>query len=178
MSLGREMLWWAIRDEDGRGEPTALRPAVRAHFGVPSVTDLVLAIHRGEVAATRLAELVPALFEADSGADAAARAMVDRLAREVAGMARVMLDRSDLLGVRVPVVLAGGVLTSGYERLRAMVTDHLFGQAPLATPELLGCRPVAGALVAALSVLPQAHPGDVAQVARRITVAPDLTSRS
>ncbi len=41
-ALGKAALWWAIRAEDGRGPQTALRGAVAAHFGVPSVRDVAL----------------------------------------------------------------------------------------------------------------------------------------
>ena len=47
--LGRAALWWAIRAEDGRGPATALCQAVPAHFGVPEVADVAIAIHQGQL---------------------------------------------------------------------------------------------------------------------------------
>ena len=47
--LGRAAMWWAMRAEDGRGQPTALRAAVAAFYGMPSVHDVVVAFHLGHL---------------------------------------------------------------------------------------------------------------------------------
>ena len=47
--LGQAALWWAVRAEDGRGPQTALREAVAAHFGVPTVRDVTIGIHLGKI---------------------------------------------------------------------------------------------------------------------------------
>ncbi|HEX4399135.1 MAG TPA: BadF/BadG/BcrA/BcrD ATPase family protein, partial [Trebonia sp.] len=40
--LGQEVMWWAMRAEDGRGPDTALRPATAAYFGLPTVRDVAI----------------------------------------------------------------------------------------------------------------------------------------
>ena len=47
--LSRFVIWHAVRDEDGRGEPTMLRRAVTDHFGLPTVNDVVIALHVGDI---------------------------------------------------------------------------------------------------------------------------------
>lgn len=171
LTLGREALWHAIRDEDGRGGPTVLKTQVQEHFGVRSVTDIALALRRGELAEGRLVELVPAVFQADANQDAVAGALMERLVAEVTTMATVMLHRCDLGNVPAPVVLAGGLLTSGNRRVTDVVVERISQKNPLAVVTELECLPVAGALVAALQ-----GPGiqEVAKSAAKVTASPEL----
>jgi hypothetical protein len=37
------------RAEDGRGPATDLAPAMAAYFGLPSVTDVAIAVHKGKL---------------------------------------------------------------------------------------------------------------------------------
>ena len=82
-TLGTEALFHAVRAEDGRGQPTALREAIMDHFGTPSVVDVTAALHFGELPRSRLHELVPLLFRVAAAGDGPARGVVERLAQEV-----------------------------------------------------------------------------------------------
>ena len=62
--LGLHTVWHAIRAEDGRGEPTALRTAVAAFFGLPSMHDVVVAFHLGPLGEDDLIRLPAVLFAA------------------------------------------------------------------------------------------------------------------
>lgn len=106
----------ATRSEDGRGPRTVLEQLVPAHFSLATPTDVARALLRGEIAQARVAELTPLVFEAASHDDVAA-AIVDRLADEVATMARTALTRLDLLASPAEVVLGGSLLQSGNQRL-------------------------------------------------------------
>ena len=61
-TLGIEALFLAVRAEDGRGQPTALREAIMEHFGTASVVEVTAALHFGELPRNRLHELVPVLL--------------------------------------------------------------------------------------------------------------------
>ncbi len=61
-TLGTEALFLAVRAEDGRGQPTALREAIMQHFGTASVVDVTAALHFGEMPRSRIYELVPVLL--------------------------------------------------------------------------------------------------------------------
>ena len=148
IALGREVLWQAISGEDGRGETTALTAAVREHFGQARATDVGIAFHRQTLPMSRLTELAPILFSVADQGDRAAGGLVDRLAAELVTMAFVMLKRCGLLNGSATVVLAGGILTAGHDRLTGRVAAGLAAKAPEATIRVLDCRPVAGALIA------------------------------
>ncbi|MEU8325483.1 BadF/BadG/BcrA/BcrD ATPase family protein [Nonomuraea sp. NPDC048881] len=125
--LGEEVLWWAVRDEDGRGPRTLLRQAVAARFGLPDVTSVCVGFHLGHLPEERLHELVPVLFEVAGAGDAVAVSLVERLGDEVAAWAGAAIERLDWGGVSVPVVLGGGVLTGRDARLLARIGKGLPG---------------------------------------------------
>ncbi len=140
--LGREALFLAARAKDGRGEPTALVEVIEEHFG-QSVEDVGEAIHYRRVGPQRLGELAPAVMAAVSGGDQVARALVERLAEEVALFARRALR--DLGLDDADVVLGGGLLRG--EVLADMVVQRL---PPQARPIVLREPPVLGSALAAL----------------------------
>ena len=85
--LGRAALWWAIRAEDGRGPDTTLRQAVPAHFGVPEVADVTIAVHQGKLTEQDTRGLAPVLLAAAADGDQVARDLVRRQATEICTMA-------------------------------------------------------------------------------------------
>ncbi|AZM53287.1 ATPase [Streptomyces sp. WAC 01529] len=148
--LAEEALWHAARAEDGRGEPTALRETLPAHFGLASMYALIEALHLGRVTLARRHELTPVLFATAAAGDAVARALVDRMADEVVAMSTVALDRLGLLGEEVPVVLGGSVLAARHPQLDDRIRLLLAERAPKAEPLVVTARPVLGAALLGL----------------------------
>ncbi|MGW0902510.1 N-acetylglucosamine kinase [Streptomyces sp. NPDC002853] len=148
--LAEEALWYAARAEDGRGDATALREALPAHFGLPSMYALIEALHLGSIAPVRRHELTPVLFATAAAGDAVARALVDRMADEVVAMSTVALDRLDLLGEETPVLLGGSVLAARHPQLDDRVRALLADRAPKAVARVVVARPVLGAALLGL----------------------------
>jgi N-acetylglucosamine kinase-like BadF-type ATPase len=148
--LGAQALFLAARDEDGRGSRTALREAVAAHFGLPTVRDITIAIHQGRFGRGDLRKLAPVVFAAAAEGDEAAQAVVDRLADEVARMALTAMRRLDLLTMPTPVVLGGGVLAARDPLLTAGISRRLAAGAPTATMHIVDVPPVVGAALLGL----------------------------
>ena len=130
--VGLAALSAAARSGDGRGPPTSLERAVPAHFGLETPLEVARAIHRGEIASRRLVELAPLVFAA-SATDEVAVDIVDRLAEEIVALARAALERLDLEGAEVDVVLGGGLIRAGDERLLLAVQRDLAVVDPRAT---------------------------------------------
>jgi N-acetylglucosamine kinase-like BadF-type ATPase len=149
-SLGVDAIWWAIRAEDGRGPQTALREAVAAHFGVASMYDVAVAMHKGKLGWEAPLSLVRVLFEVAARHDAVALDIVRRQAGEVCGMAVAALRRLGLEGQPVRVVLGGGVLAARDPLLTAEITKRLADAVPLAEPRIVEIPPVAGAALLGL----------------------------
>lgn len=148
--LGEEALWHAARDEDGRGPATLLRDAVLRGMGVASIARLTEDLHLGRRALTELAVLSPAVFDAARQGDAVAGALVDRQAAEVVAFARAALTRLELLDREVPVVLGGGIIRAGDERLMRGISEGLAADAPRARIVIVSAPPIVGAGLLAL----------------------------
>jgi len=150
--IGREALSAAIRGRDGRGQHSRLERLVPQHFGFRRPINLTYALYRDRVPESRLRELAPLVFEAAAG-DRVARAIIDRLADEVAGMAIVMIRRLRLVRTDVDVVLAGGIMRTRdrafYDRIEAAVRRV----ARRATIRRVAQRPVLGAALLGLDRL-------------------------
>jgi N-acetylglucosamine kinase-like BadF-type ATPase len=148
--LGREVLWWAIRAEDGRGPQTALRAAVPALLGEASMYDVAVGLHTGKIGWDAPMRLVPLLFQVAGAGDAVAVDLVRRLAGEVCVMALTAIRRLGLADEPVPVVLGGGVLAARDPLLIGEITKRLADAAPRAEPRVIDIPPVAGAAMLGL----------------------------
>ncbi len=153
LGLGREALWWAIRAEDGRGRPTALRQAVAAHFGLPTVRDVAISIHQGRIDCDDVAGLGPAVLTLAGGGDAVACDLVRRLADEVCVMVSTVIGRLGLGQLDTPVVLGGGMLTARDPLLNGSITQRLATQVPAAQVQVVPVPPIAGAALLGLDHL-------------------------
>ena len=142
----------AARSEDGRGEKTTLERAVPEHFGLETPMQLAEAVHAGRISERRVVELAPVVF-AEAEHDAAAGAIVDRLAEEVVTMIRVTLERLELTDEPVPVALGGGLMQSGDPRLIGAVKAGLARVAPAASVHVTSSPPIVGAALLGLDEL-------------------------
>jgi N-acetylglucosamine kinase-like BadF-type ATPase len=168
--LGEEALWHAARAEDGRGPATALRDAVLAGMNVATIAELTEDLHFGRRTLADLAVLAPAVFTAARDGDEVAGRIVDRQAAEVVAFARASLTRLGMLDREVPVVLGGGVIRAGDERLIAGITAGLATDAPLARIVRVDSPPIVGAGLLALESA-GATPAAIARAGAELTAA-------
>ena len=137
----------AARSEDGRGPTSVLEQLVPAHFGVGTPLELARAIHEGRVSRRRAIELAPIVMSA-AAVDDAARAIVDRLVREVVAFARAAAER---LGLHQAEVLVGGGLMRSAED--AVVAQIAAGLPPGLTVHRTSAPPIVGAALLAFDTL-------------------------
>jgi N-acetylglucosamine kinase-like BadF-type ATPase len=142
----------AARSEDGRGEKTRLEQLVPEHFGFATPVELARAIHAGTVPWHRLGELSPLVFAA-AETDAVAAEIVDRQAAEVVAFVRAAANRLEVVDDEVEVVLGGGVLQSGNERLLGGIEAGLREVGPHLLMRVASSRPIVGAALAGLDRL-------------------------
>jgi N-acetylglucosamine kinase-like BadF-type ATPase len=148
--LSQEVMWHAMRAEDGRGPQTALAPAVAAHFGLATVTDVAIAVHKGKLGEDDLLRLTSVLFAAAATGDTVARGLVERQADEICVMAVTAMRRLGLLAEGTPVVLGGGLLEARDTLLTSAVEERLAAAAPGAAPRVVDIPPIAGAALLGL----------------------------
>jgi N-acetylglucosamine kinase-like BadF-type ATPase len=148
--LGVEVLWHAIRAEDGRGRDTLLTGYVTSHFGVERVEEVTLGIHKGKIPDDDLIGLAPLLLRAADQGDPVAQTVVSRLADEISVMAITAMRRLDLTGLATPVVLGGGVITARNPLLMDSIIRQLTEAAPQAKIRVIEVPPVVGAALLGL----------------------------
>jgi N-acetylglucosamine kinase-like BadF-type ATPase len=141
----------AARSEDGRGDKTTLEHAVPAYFGLTTPTELAEAIHHDLIAHRRIGELPPVVF-AEAARDEVAAAIVKHLADEVVALARVALERLDLMNEPVEVLLGGGLLR-GNGPLEAAIESGLHEVGEAITVRNTESPPIVGAALLGLDEL-------------------------
>jgi N-acetylglucosamine kinase-like BadF-type ATPase len=142
----------AARSADGRGPETVLEHTVPAYLGFDTPRDVAVAIHLGRLSSRRLVELAPVVL-AEADTDPVAGAILDRLAAETVALAVAALRRLSLANEEVDVVLGGGILRFGPDRLREAVSAGAVAEAPRANVVVAGSPPVVGAALLALDQL-------------------------
>jgi N-acetylglucosamine kinase-like BadF-type ATPase len=151
--IGLAGLSAAARAADGRGPATALQELVPAVFGLDTPRDVAVAIHRGGMSSRRLVELAPAVL-AEAERDEVAAGILERVAGECVAFARAALGQLELSPDEgVDVVLGGGVLRFGPDRLVELVSEGVLADAPGANVSVVGSPPVVGAALLALDQL-------------------------
>ncbi len=153
LGLGTAVMWHAMRGWDGRGPATALGAAVAARFGLASVRDVAVAMHRGELGEADLITLSAVLFPVAASGDEVARSLVSKQATEIQLMAVAAMGRLGMDPAGVTVVLGGGVLEARDPLLLGEIGRKLAQAAPGAVARVLDVPPVAGAALLGLDHL-------------------------
>jgi N-acetylglucosamine kinase-like BadF-type ATPase len=161
--LGREVMWHAIRGEDGRGPRTALTEAVREFFDADKVEDVAIAVHKGKIPDGDMNALAPVLLSVSAAGDPVAQSVVDHLADEISVLAITAMRRLDMTALATPVILGGGVITARDSRLLDGIASRLAEAAPQAGLRVIDVPPVVGAALLALD-----HVGAVPEAETRI----------
>ncbi len=151
--VGWQGLAAAVRARDGRGPRTVLERTVPAHFGLASPHALTMAMYNGASRERRIGELSPVVFAAAMDGDAAARAIVDRLADEVVVMAGAMIRRLRLRRLDPEIVLGGGVFRTPDAAFLSRIEAGVQSIAPRARLVRSDAPPVAGAALLGLDAL-------------------------
>ena len=148
--LAQAVMWHAMRGWDGRGPATALGAAAADHFGLASIRDVAIAVHKRDLAESDLHRLTGVLFAVAALGDPVARSLVTRQAAEICVMAATAMRQLGMAPAGTPVVLGGGLLESRDPLLLAEVDRQLAEAAPGASSRVLDVPPVAGAALLGL----------------------------
>ena len=140
----------ALRASDGRGPATALAGAVREHFDIGNIEEIVRVVYDGDFPRHRIAMLALRVAEAAAAGDAAAREILEASAAELEAAASSVIERLGLAENPYDIVLSGGTFTA-VPALAEAVTMVL--SAPGATMRLLTDEPAMGAVKLAMEQL-------------------------
>ena len=146
--LGAEALWHAARAVDGRGPGTMLTDRICDALGAAGIEELIEDLHLGRRPRAELTGLPPVVFDAADAGDAIAGALIDRQADEVIAYVSAVASRLGLADA--PVVLGGGILRAGHDRLDRRIAAGVAEVSPGLRLVVPSAPPVAGAVLSAL----------------------------
>ena len=166
----------ALRAADGRGaRHVAQRTGARRISGYADAESVLGAVYRGELAYNRLFELAQVLLDAAAAGDVPAREAADTLADEVVAFIRAAVNRLEVAGEAVEVVLGGGIFETDDAAFHDRVARGIRATAPRPKLVHLTAPPVLGAALLGLDALGATTD---AKLALRRSSAPDAARRS
>jgi N-acetylglucosamine kinase-like BadF-type ATPase len=148
--IGERAIREVLRSEDGRGQPTALGPALLEHFRISRPEEIVHRAYGGDYPRHDVAMFSLRVGQAAVAGDAAATAIALAAAEELVLAARTVVERLSLEQAPYDVVLSGGTFR-GLPDLERAVAAAL--STPRARVSRLEEEPAMGAVKLALEEL-------------------------
>jgi len=147
-AIAQAALIAALKDWDGRGPKTVLRPIFEKHFNVTSIELIISQIYSSDFDRGNFAELAPLVFEAADNGDAVASEIVLRAGRELGLLVRAAQNRGQWQ-FPIPLVLIGNLF-----RRRDVLLPRMWEILPEKDFALIAPRfePVVGAALLAMMV--------------------------
>ena len=142
----------AARSADGRAPRSTLEEAVPEHFGLSTPLEVARAFHFKEISLEALAQLSPVVYE-HAEFDAAAREILERVADEVAALARAALTRLELSDAGAEVVLGGGLMRAAPMWMVERISELISATSASATIVVAQEGPIVGAVILGLDAL-------------------------
>jgi N-acetylglucosamine kinase-like BadF-type ATPase len=107
-AIAQAALIAALKDWDGRGPQTALRPIFEKHFNVTSIELIISQIYSSDFDRGKFAELAPLVFDAAGQGDVVANEIVRHAGRELGLLVRAAQNRGQWQ-FPIPLVLIGNL---------------------------------------------------------------------
>jgi len=155
--LGKQAVTAVLRAFDGRGEPTSLTEALLAYYAIQSPAELIAPIYGSDNPRKKLADCSRLVEQAAEAGDHVALRIIQQAAASLAELVHACQRRMD---ETLPVVLAGGLLSSDTRLRREFEMLTAF---ELFTPAV---PPVIGALVAGMKRIQLLPDGEVIEQLR------------
>ncbi len=150
IGINANVIQAVLREEDGRGRPTALTPALLEATGHSSITELAYDIHRrGNWIPKSVTD--PVLFTCAAEGDAVAVGIVTDFGRELALCVTNLIRRYELAEGDPAVVAGGSLFMKTGPLLFDVFREGVLQVAPKARLILANQPPVMGAVRAALA---------------------------
>ena len=155
----QDMLYYAFRSYDGRGEKTILENVVLEFFEEKTQDDLAKKLYYNPEARLKTLNLAPLLFRAIEEEDSVAIKIGEKIVEETVRDIYALMKKLDLMKENTPVVL-GGSLYKGASWLTEYISakTHIF--APNAMIRLLKIPPALGASIIAWEAFGYSLSGD------------------
>jgi len=151
--VAQEAIYAVLRQEDGRGDPTALTEIVLDRLGYPTAEALLKGMTAGKLDAARVDSLCPLVFEMAAAADAVAAEIVVKQGLTLAEYATAAIRRYGMQDLEFDVVLCGSVFKGQGPLLVDVITQAVHRVAPRAHIVRAQLEPAVGAVLLAYDAL-------------------------
>ncbi|MGB9856813.1 MAG: N-acetylglucosamine kinase [Dictyoglomaceae bacterium] len=143
-SVAQEMLHYAFRSYDGRGEKTILEKIVLEFFSVNNFDELAKKLYYYHEERYKALNLAPYLFKAIEEGDLVAKKIGERIVDETVKGVYALMKKLELMKEETPVILAGS-LYKGAPWLKEYISAKIHIFADKAKVEILKIPPALGA---------------------------------
>jgi N-acetylglucosamine kinase len=138
-----------MRDHDGRGPSTKLKPMILAHLQLPNVESLVPRVHVQQMERHEIATLARLVVEAAQQGDQVAQDILAYAGQELATAASAIIRGLKMQEDQFDIGLAGGVFRAGGQLVETI--SHLTqAVAPRSRVVMPRFEPAVGALLLSL----------------------------
>lgn len=144
--IGRDALYAAMRDHDGRGPKTALLGLIMRRLKAREPQGIIAQVYAGHMTVSKIASLSTLVSEAAEGGDRVATEMLGEKGRILGELVVSAASRLRMLDERFGVSLNGGVFKAG-EPVLAPLRETILAAAPKARIVEPKLPPACGAVV-------------------------------
>ncbi|MDG6914893.1 MAG: hypothetical protein JRM86_00425 [Nitrososphaerota archaeon] len=144
--IGREALYWAMRDYDGRGPSTSLLPMLMRSLRVREPQGIIARVYAGRMTVPEIASLSALVSEAAGGGDRVALRVLEDKGSVLGELVVSAASQLGMLEARFGVSPHGGVFNAGPPILRPLL-GAVRRSAPLARLVEARLPPACGAVL-------------------------------
>jgi N-acetylglucosamine kinase-like BadF-type ATPase len=153
IDVSQEAIHAVLRQEDGRGQATALTPVVLQRLGYPTAEAMLKGMIAGELDEALVYSLCPLVFEVADGGDDVAAEIVVKQGLALAEYATASIRRYGMQGLAFDVVLSGSIFKGQGPLLIDTITQAVHRVAPRARIVRARLEPAVGAVLLAYDAL-------------------------
>lgn len=107
--IGQQAIMAALKDLDGRGTATALRPMIERRYSLNRIDEIIPRVYSGELDRTEIASIGVQVFELAADGDAVAQQVIALAASEQGKMVAAVAEKMAMRGKSIDVALIGSV---------------------------------------------------------------------
>ena len=108
-AMGRDAINFALKDLDGRGDPTSLRRVLEHTFNLERIDEIIPLIYQDRIDRIRIANLAPIVFDEAETGDSVAQNIVKQTGRSLGQLVGAVVQRLKLQEDDVQIALIGGL---------------------------------------------------------------------
>ena len=150
--IGQQGLIAALKDLDGRGAKTKLRPLFEARYQLNQIDEIIPKIYQGKIDRAEVASLAPVVFDLAEAGDKVAQEIIQQAGVELGKLAKAVAEKLNLTGSKIQVALIGSVFKRKAVLTPAIAAElrQLSDSVEILEPQF---QPAAGAVILALQKL-------------------------